>query len=329
MKVTLRLTGQDTPLTWSVPQEGVMATKENKGKKYINYYPGQDSNFTEDITNKDIKPSKVPDFTYNALAKATELTFDDSDISLFNYLTKQHPWANRKWKIFSKELEAKESLMKFDDVEKALEYIKQSDEDKIKAIAMAIFGLTYFYKSNTQCSAELKAKAVSSPKEIIDTIEADTYETKFVAGLALVSGIVKINQTHTAIVWSDSEGVIVHVAQGENGLDKLSEFLRKQSPESLILMQEFQERLDTKLNKAAKDNEIQSKLSEKDREIAELKAILVNYGNIAPTATFANEEATDLDVLKEAQEQYVAKFNKQLPAPYKTNLEWINKKLQE
>lgn len=233
-KVIFRLTIEGkTPSTWELPQTNVMGIKEGKGKKFIDYYPGEDSCFVEDIQakNKDLKPAKVPLFQFNSQSRQTELAVEESNLALINYL-KTHPWFGIKFNVFSKEKEAKESLAEFENVEKALELIKESDEIKIKAIAMAVFGLSSFYKTEYQCAAELKAKAIKDPKVIIDAMTAPNYETKFVAGLALVSDVIKINTTHTAIVWKDNDGVILHIAQGENGLDKLTNFLTNESREA-------------------------------------------------------------------------------------------------
>jgi putative ubiquitin-RnfH superfamily antitoxin RatB of RatAB toxin-antitoxin module len=272
-KVIFRLTIEGkTPSTWELPQTSVMGIKEGKGKKFIEYYPGEDSCFVEDIQakNKDLKPERVPLFQYNAQTKQTELAVDASNLSLINYL-QTHPWFGLKFGIYSKEKEAQDSLSEFEDVEKALDLIKDSDEIKTKATSMAVFGLNSFYKSFTQCAAELKAKAIKEPKVIIEAISASNYETKFVAGLALVSEIIKINATHTAIVWTENDGVILHIAQGENGLDKLTNFLTNETKEAQILLQEFNTRLERKERMIARSSDADKVISEKDAEIAELK----------------------------------------------------------
>lgn len=329
-KIIFRLTMEGkTPSTLELPQKNVMGLKSGR-KKFIAYYPGEDSCFVEDIfaKNKDLQPKKLPLFKYNVQSKETELIVDDSNVALVTYLT-THPWFGLNYNIFSQEKKAKEDLKQFEDVEKAFEYIKESDEDKLKAIAMSVFGLDSYYKTYTQCSADLKSKAIKEPRAIIESIESDDYETKYVAGLALVSGIVKINPTHTAIVWTDNDGVIIHIAQGENGLDKLSSFLRKQSEESLVLMQEFQNRLDNKLKSAKKENVFQSKLSEKDKEIERLKELLSNANKEEKVSSTPSVDSAPKSSLQIAQQKYFEKFNKEAPVAYKTNLEWLNKKLQD
>lgn len=338
-KVIFRLNLQGkTPSTWAIPQSNVMAPKDNKGNKFIDYYPGQDSCFVEDIQakNKDLRPSKVPLFEYNVSSKQTELMVDEQNVALINYL-KTHPWFGVKYSIFSKDGQAQKDLSEFENVEKALELIKESDELKVKAISMAIFGLSSFNKSYTQCAAELKAKAIKDPKVIIDAMTAPNYETKFVAGLAFVSGIIKLNPTHTAIIWDDNDGVILHVAQGENGLDKLTNFLTNESKEAQVLLQEFNTRLERKERMVARSEDADKIISEKDAEIAELKRQLAE--STKTTAPIVTEKVVDVleeekaekekSTLEQLQEDYVTKFGKEAPIAYKNNEVWLAKKLAE
>lgn len=339
-KVIFRLNLQGkTPSTWAIPQSNVMAPKDNKGNKFIDYYPGQDSCFVEDIQakNKDLRPSKVPLFEYNVSSKQTELMVDEQNVALINYL-KTHPWFGVKYSIFSKDGQAQKDLSEFENVEKALELIKESDELKVKAISMAIFGLSSFNKSYTQCAAELKAKAIRDPQVIIVAMEAPNYETKYVAGLAFVSGIIKLNPTHTAIIWDDNDGVILHVAQGENGLDKLTNFLTNESKEAQVLLQEFNTRLERKERMVARSEDADKIISEKDAEIAELKRKLAESTKIeAPITTGKvvkelEEEDVPEDIkstLEQLQEDYKLKFKSEVPIRYKNDEAWIAKKLAE
>jgi hypothetical protein len=343
-KIIFRLTIEGkTPSTWGLPQTNVMGVKPGKGKKFIDYYPGEDSCFVEDIfaKNKDLKPAKVPLFKYVPQTKSTELHVDETNVSLVNYL-KTHPWFGIKFSIFSKEKQAKSDLAEFENVEKALELIKESDENKLKAIAMTVFGLNSFYKSNVQCAAELKAKAIKDPKVIIEALEATNYETKYVAGLAFVSEIIKLNPTHTAIVWSQDDGVILHVAQGENGLDKLTSFLTNETKEAQVLLQEFNTRLERKERMIAKAEDSVKLLSEKDSEIEALKKELeeakqqkikdeedwkANLPNMDRDEE--DESGPEPSVLEQLQADYVKKFEKEVPFRYKNDENWLAKELSK
>lgn len=344
-KIVFRLTlAGKTPSTWAISQQSVMAPKENKGNKFIAYYPGEDSCFVEDIEakNKDLKPAEVPLFKFNPNTGFTELAVDENNKALINYL-KTHSWYGKSYKIVNKEMEAAESLAEFENSEKALELIKESDELKIRAIAMAVFGLNSFYKSYTQCAAELKAKAFKQPRVIIEAMELPNYETKFVAGLAFVSGIIKLNPTHTAITWSDNDGVILHIAQGENGLDKLTNFLTNESKEAQILLQEFNARLEKKQNVVSQED-VSKVVEEKDAEIAALRKQLEEANKakmMEPKKEVVEEktETTSEDVeeftgdttksIEDLKAEYKVKFKSDVPIRYKNDINWIAKKLSE
>lgn len=339
-KIVFRLTlAGKTPSTWAIAQNSVMAQKENKGNKFIAYYPGEDSCFVEDIQakNKDLQSAEVPLFKYNPNTKFTELAVDENNKALINYLT-THPWYKKMYKIVSKDLEASEDLENFKKVEKALELIKESDELKTKAIAMAVFGLNSFYKTYTQCAAELKASAIRKPQSIIEAMELPNYETKFVAGLAFVSGIIKLNQTHSAIVWTDNEGVILHVAQGENGLDKLTSYLTNETKEAQVLLQEFSARLNKKQSVVPQED-VSKVISEKDAEIAALRKQLeeAKKADVVETKEEVVEETEYTEDVSEEttksiddlRAEYKEKFSYEVPIRYKNDINWIAKKLSE
>lgn len=320
-----------TPSSWTIAQDSVMADKDGSGMKFINYYKGADTCFVEDITNKDLKPSKVPDFEYNPELNKTVLEVDESNVALVRYL-KTHSWFKLRYVIYSAETEANSKLTQYEKVEKAIDLIKESDEAKIKANALVVLGLGYFYRTNTECLADLKEKAFNSPDVIITAMEADDYQNKYVAALAFASGIIKDNLTNTAVIWSEGEGVLVHVAQGENGLDKLTEFLKRNSAESEVLLQEFQNRLDKKATAKVTPKVDTALLKSKDDEIAELKKQLAkatvnpNDINVNGAATVVKE---DTRTLEELQQEYLEKFKSEVPVRFKNDKSWIAKKLSE
>lgn len=324
--------GDVKPSTWSIAQDSVMAEKPGGlGMKFIAYYKGANSCFVEDIENKDLKPSKVPDFEYNTQLDKTVLEVDENNLALIKYL-KTHSWYGTKVVLFSAEGEANSKLSQYEKVEKAIDLIKESDEAKIKANALAVLGLDYFYKTNNECLADLKEKAFNSPDVIITAMEADDYQNKYVAALAFASGIIKNNMTNTAVVWSEGEGVLVHVAQGENGLDKLTEFLKRNSEESEVLLQEFQNRLDKKATAKVTPKVDTAELKAKDDRIAELENQLAkakvnpNNINVNDYETVAKE---DTKPLEELQKEYQSKFEKEVPARFKNDKTWIAEKLSE
>lgn len=249
-----------------------------------------------------------------------------------------HSWFGLRFVIYSNETEANSKLSQYEKVEKALELIKESDDIKIKAIALAILDLGYFYKTSTECLADLKSKAFNQPDLVIAEMEADDYQNKYVSALAFASGIIKNNMTNTAVVWSDNDGVIIHVAQGENGLNKLTEFLKRSTAESEVLLQEFQSRFDRSSNNKVNSSDTSSaQLKTKDDEIKALKKMLAN-ATLPKTVEYKEEEtdvtdSTPIDystkTVEELQKLYVDIICKELPVRYKNDKIWITKELSK
>lgn len=281
------------PTSWKLRQNGVMAYKKDSGLKFINYYKGQDSIFEEDITNKDIKASRVPDFTFNMSRNKTELVVNKQDTALINYL-KAHPDFNKGFEIYSEEIESQKKLTEYEKKEKALEYIKESNEVKFKALALAYLGYDYFGKDYSTLSAKLKEMAFESPDKILSERESGHFENKYISALAFCSEVVKSNSSYTSIVWTEGEGKILEIAQGENAIEKLSRFLLTKTAESEALLKEVMKRTD-------------------------YEKIKVVYSEVEV------EEMT----LDEAREKYIEKFSKELPPAQKNNIGWIKSKLIE
>lgn len=326
-----------TPSTWSLKQESVMAVKEGKGKKFIAYYPGADTCFVEDIKNKDLKPSKVPLFKFNPSTKHTELSVDSTDTALIRYL-KTHPWFGSKYIIWSKESDAANRINQFDKIEKALDLIRESNDIRVKAIALAVLGLNAFSKSASQCIADLKQKAFDKPDEVISAMEAPNYENKYLSGLSFASGIIKTNHTSTAVVWSNNDGIIFSLATGENGVDKMADYLTRSNDESIALMQELQLRIDEALQKDLDKEDQSALLSEKDKKIAELQKQLASHNTAASALDTGNgtddgkqTDSQDLNnlTLEDASRMYSEKTKENIPLRYKNNLEWIISKLKD
>lgn len=328
-KVTFALT-TGSPSTWEIAQRNVMAVKPGTGeKKFINYFKGESSVFVEDITNKDIKPGRVPIFKFNVATKKTQLVVDDTDVNLMNYL-RIHPDYGKKYAEYSKKIEAQKKLSGYEKVEKALDLIKGSDEILVKGTAIAVLGYSYYGAEDEVCVAALKEKAFNNPEVIINTMTAPDYQSRYIASVAFIKGILKNNITNTAVVWGDNEGIIIHVAKGENGIDKLTEFLSNPSAESTTVLQEIQARVDKNqtvkaapVSDAAKDK----KIAELEAKLAALTEIKVNDpvtepGNLTPEEQLAKDIA-------EAQAAYKAKTGNDVPIRFKNDLEWIKGKLEE
>ncbi len=287
--VKFRLTTNKKEGTWSM--RGGRALK-NGTLKNINYYPGSDSIFDEDNRNSAIKPRTVV-FRYNDIITdpAVEIIVPVGDKNLIDYLT-AHPFNGRFYKRHDEGQIAEEKLKTYDDIEKALDYVRKSDDVQVKATALAVLGFENFSYPIATLKTMLKEKALKEPSKIILEVESPNYQNKYLTGLAYASGIVKNNPTSTAVVWADSNGVIVSVAKGENPIDKMAEFLLNNSAESTTVIQEIGERL--------------KKLSKTEFSEEELKEKLENL-----------------------REQYTKKTKAEVPPRFRNDVAWLESKLQE
>jgi len=268
--------------TWSM--RGGNALKNGRMKS-INYYPGSDSIFEEDNRDTSIKARSVV-FRYNDTLSdpAVEVIVPIADRNLIDYL-EAHPFNGRFYKRHDPEQVAEQKLENYDNIEKALDYIKESDDTKIKGIALAVLGIEYLGYSSVQLKMLLKEKALKEPLYVIGSFEAEDYQNRYLVGLSYASGVIKSNATHTAVVWSDNDGEIIRVAKGENPIDKLTEFFEKQNQDSEVVLQELGLRLKDMLDKAVSEN---------------------------------------TERILELHQKYIEKTGKNVPLRFRNNIEWLN-----
>lgn len=296
--------------------------------KRISYRPGAKSIFDEDNEKSAVKPEAVV-FRYNDHLNdpAVEIQVPIFDKTKLDFLRTLSEYG-RVYKEYDADKEALKGMELYDDKEKAFDLIRENDEIKVRAKAMVIFGLSVFSESLNVVRMKLKETADKNPKAVIKAFTADDYFSKYQAGLAFCAGIVENNKFNTGVVWADTKGEIIPVAKGENGIDKLAEFLAVKTKESETLLQEFSARLDK-----AGANEVNGKslteniVSAKDKKIAELEAQLkkVNAGGIDT----AKREPVDTEgmTLEEASVKYIEITGNEVPVRYKNDLSWITSKL--
>jgi len=321
------------PTSYTISQREVMAEKPETGEfKYIGYYRGQDTIFVEDIDNSDLRPTKVPPFTFNPTRNKCELRFDDRDKALYTYIM-SHPNYEKTYELYSEEIESEKTLGKANAIEKAFEYIKESDALKIRALGLAVLGLSTYNKPVSTISAKLKDKAINKPKEIILACEDELFENRFIASLALCSGIVKTNNTMTAIVWADNNGRLINIATGEDFITKFAKHLGEKNPENQSLLQELGTRLalnkKEKTSRSAEADEIaklkaQLAAANLDKEIAEGK-LLKEEKQVEKQV---NTEPTPEDLaLMELRGFYKEVLGKNVPFRYQNDADWMHKKI--
>lgn len=358
-QIEFRLSNGRTPASWVLnsSQNGGYAVKPGFGSKLINYFPGSDSIYVED-QKSDVKAKEV-EFFYNDILSdpATSIMVDENNTSLINYL-KAHAFFGHHYYIHSEDQLAENKLADYDKIEKAFSLIKETDDFKVKAIALVVFKIDAHGWSPTKAKAELKEKATKNPDVIINAIEADGYEARYLAALAFYSGIVKDNNTSTAVVWNDeNQSEILKLAVGENGIQKLGEKLSVSNEESNLILQQ----IGTKLNalnsapvaeniKVEKAEVVPGKTAEqiaaeaveaykaslpKVKTEAEIRAeILAESAGNAPDATpvdTAETKATTFDNtdLVQVQAKYKEVTGEDAPPRYKNDLIWLNAKIVE
>ncbi len=321
------------PQSWAIGQQNIMAEKpDGKGLKYINYYKGHESIFVEDITNKDIKPSTVPDFIYNPATNKTELRFDEKDKNLYQYLI-SHPGYKKVFEVTSATLEAEREIESFTRKEKAIEAVN-GISDNVRAAAVAVLGFDYYTKEGEECRAALKREAFNNPERVLSAINSPTFETRQIASLAFCNGVIKTSPSGTEITWANG-GIILSLATGENAIDKLSLFLSEATPASVTMLQELSGRLNKKpaSETVATDNKA---LTEAEAEIARLRKELEEAKAAKTEPSQEQEEenknkSDDLSYEDMEIEELTALYQKEtgndVPVKFKNNKEWIASKL--
>lgn len=299
--------------------------------KAISYRPGASSIYDEDNL-KSVARRKSVVFKYNERVHdpAVEITVPHSNGMLIKFLT-SHQDFGKVYEVYDEDQVNQNKVDQFEKIEKALAYIGEGGDNEVKATAMTIFGLDYFVRSISKCTIALKDKAMKEPQDIIAAFEAPNFHNKYMVSLMFCSGVIKNNDSHTAIQWADTNGTILTIATGENGIDKLTEFISRGSDQGLVLLQEFQSRFDLLQKKKAAANidveAVQEQLSEKDREIAELKRALAAKDKKELPA----DEDKDMPpvnkyeglTLEEAKELYKEQKGEDVPTAKATKLTWI------
>lgn len=327
--VTYRLKGIH-PKTWRIKTKNAFGKKNINGyvvDKQIAYYVGKDSCFVED--NKDIKESRVPEFEYNEATGFTELKVNESNRSLINYI-ETHSWFNKKYFKFDENEEAKRQLERFNETEKALEFLKGKSGDEVLALGLLVIGSHAINMGEANVLKELKYLAFNNPNAVLNVTSNVDFKTILIGATAFVKGIVTTNDTKTAVVWKDSQGAIVRVAKGENPIEKLSEFLVSETDESVTTLQEMGKRVGTNFSEVdlLESKEV-GEPDDKDAKIAELEAKLRSLesskAELEDSAGLGDdEEADDIDSLRA---KYAELFGQEVPNNMKNNKEWILSKL--
>ena len=320
---------------FQLPLRGILVPREIEGEKLLKaiaYIPGASSFYAED--HKGDQPTKP-------------IWFDDGefrvslDDKVLNDLMQAHPWFNTNYVLVNEEATAKEEVKDFELLAKASNaIINEKDEFKLKAMAMVIISLDAATWDPFKCKAELLKYAKNHTKTLLSQLVKVDYEGRLLAALAFSKEIVKYNEFQTAVLWNDdNEGVIIRVAEGESGVDKLGEFLSKKSESSVLV----QQRIGTKVDTIASINVVEeivvsgkTEAQIKAEAIAEYKASLLEEKvedvptDSTPAPTVVTEKAKfDSTNLVEVQTMYKTLFEKEIPPRFKNDLVWLNAEINK
>ncbi|CAL2094781.1 hypothetical protein [Tenacibaculum sp. 190524A02b] len=307
------------PVSWQVPLKGLTLEKFNEengvkvslGQRRVKYVPGANTIFEEDL--KGDYRSKTLWFENG------ELRLDETDL-LGNYIMEEHPLANIAWYLWTEDGDLKDKLEVHRLKDRVRELISDSDGEKLRAVAIAIFGYVAMGWTENKSEYEVRNYADKEPLKLEKELNSKDYQSKYLAALAFGKKIVTNNLNHTAVIWNDTtQGVIVHVPKGDNGISKLGELLSKSTEESQLILQTINEKIqkiETKI--PSNDNYVNDILKQKDREIEELKMKLAN-----------KEESNHNSELEDLRQEYVEIKGAVVPARFKNNPEWIAKKIEE
>lgn len=346
---TFRLTTDKKEGTWAI--RGGSA-KKNGVAKFINYWPGSNSIFDEDNKESIVKPKTVV-FRYNDILSdpGVEIVVPNENKVLIDYL-KAHPFFNIHYKIHNQNEIDEQKSQEYDKIEEALSLIKETDDTKAQAIALAVFGIDAYGWQPSKCKASLKEKAVNSPAYVLEQMNSGDYESKYLAALAVYSGVIAEDYSRSAVVWNDNQrGTILTIAKGESGILKLAELLSIETDESRVILQEIGSRIQAKnatapalnSNQISGSTNIKSEAQIREELKAELKAEALIEARAQLEKENANKNLTEAAAVKtevdpkkdfeeydptdltQAQAKYKELFGKDVSNPKKNDLEWINK----
>jgi len=335
-----KLKNGKTSGSYQLPIRTEMVAKLVEGEKRlkkIQYIKGSNSIFVEDYQG-DEKPEPV--------------WFEDGEIRVseenwvLNELLQKHSWFNKHYVLVNEEATAEAEVNEFEILTKASNsIITEQDEYKLQAMAMIVVSMDAANWGAFKCKTELLKYAKNHSKILLAEMAKPDYESRLIAALSFNKEIVKYNAHRTAVVWNDGkEGKIVIVAEGENGIDKLGEFLSKQNETSTAVLQRIGEKTETagsivKEAPVVVNTKTEAEIREEIRAEMELKYAPKTgektEGNIdvakqeTPAVEVKKEGATELSDLEKLREEYVAVTGKELSPRFMNDEEWIKKKIAE
>lgn len=330
-----KLKNGKTSGSYQLPIRTEMIAKMVDGEprlKKIHYIPGSDSIFVED---------------YQGDETSKAVWFEDGEIRVpeenwvLNELLQKHSWFNKNYVLVNEEATAEAEVNEFEILTKASNsIITEKDEYKLQAMAMIVVSMDAANWGAFKCKTELLKYAKNHSKVLLAEMAKSDYESRLIAALSFNKKIVKYNAHRTAVVWNDGkEGKIVNVAEGENGIDKLGEFLSKENETSTGVLQRIGEKTETdnvvvndvEFVATKTEAELRAEIrAEMEQEYAQKNKVVADVPKQEVTAVEAKKEpTTEPSDLEKLREEYVAVTGKELSPRFMNDEEWIKKKIAE
>jgi hypothetical protein len=239
-----RLLNGKTTGSFQLPIRSEMIDKIVDGEavaKRIVYIPGAGTIYLEDYKG-DQKPKSIwfEDGFIHAPKNNKEL----------NEILQKHSWYGKHYELVDEEKTAEAEMKKLlSATEAANAVLNETDDDKIKAMAMIMLSEDAATWGPVRCKGKLLEYAHKNPEKLLFEMNKDNYQSRYLAAVAFNKGIVKYNSHRTAVVWGDTGGKIISVAAGETGVEKLGEFLSTETENSVIVLQTIGEKMTIKSGK--------------------------------------------------------------------------------
>ncbi len=328
--IEYELLGGKRPVSWILPVKAMMLVKKDEnghslGKKKIHYIPGASSIFVEDYKG-DERPRQI--VFLDGL-----LRVDKEEKNLIEILNR-HRLRGVKYDIRDEEKEQKDQVEYLDLYDEARALIKIASEDELKATAIATFGIQAYGWTTITCKAKLGKKAQDEPKALIEEFNSGDFKAKLLAALSLVSGVLVINTTNTAISWEDG-GQLLAIPLGKDPIAMLSLYFSGEGEQVQTTMQTIEAKIKRKYNKKV-DPVVPtvSKETVTSQEVTTTTEDTTNKVASTETTTTDTTDSTEVDAtgesdLEAARAKYSEVLGKEVPNNMKNNLEWILEKINE
>jgi hypothetical protein len=162
-----------------------------------------------------------------------------------------HPEYNVTFEMYDPEAKAEAEFNELELVEAARELLRKvsADEDKMAATAASLFGVTALTMGAKQTKLMCYNHAALKPKEVIDALNDESTQAKYIAAMAFRKNLVETNPTQTAVVWNNAHrGIICPVAVGQKPLEVLGQFLYDE--QNIVTLQELGKQIEALSDKA-------------------------------------------------------------------------------